>query len=188
MSGWFDGKIFSNKFLPEIKSILGTYLIGEAPFIEDAKHNTDLIVLNMEAVRIACRVRRFNYFYNYGSEFTIRKSHSNGSKTELTKIVEGWGDYFFYGFSNEAEDRLYAWTLADLKVFRIGFVRKLTKMDSGQLPGCIKENIDGKTSLIAFKWKDFDESFIIARKLPTSTYLHKESNHGPLATNPPTNP
>ena len=106
MRAWQLDKRWADRFLPEIKRILGEHLIGEPPEEEDQEHNTDLMVLKMDAVRVACRVRRNQYIDRYGDEFTIRAGRPNGSKTELTKIVEGWGDYFFYGFSDENETAL----------------------------------------------------------------------------------
>src|SRR4030042_5530071 len=107
-NGWGRDKQWSDRFIPEIKGILGQYLIGEAKE-EDQERNTDLIVLKMEVVRVACRIRKYEYIIKYGDEFTIRSSRPSGAKTELTKILEGWGNYLFYGFSNEHENQLYKW-------------------------------------------------------------------------------
>ena len=62
MANWENDKRWSDKFLPEIKMILGLHLIGEPPIEEDCERNTDLIVLKMEPVRIACRIRKYKYF------------------------------------------------------------------------------------------------------------------------------
>ena len=101
MSEWQKDKRWSDRFLPEIKRILGEHLISEPPIEEDAERNTDLMVLRLDAVRIGCRVRKYEYLKQYGDEFTIRAGRPTGAKTELTKIIEGWGNYFFYGFSDE---------------------------------------------------------------------------------------
>src|SRR3990167_9164949 len=85
--------------LPEMKRIVGECLIGEAPLEEDARRNTDLIVLRLEAVRVGCRVRRAIYLARYGHEFTIRQDRPSGAQSELEKIVAGWGDYLLYGFA-----------------------------------------------------------------------------------------
>jgi hypothetical protein len=62
--------------LPEVKRACATHLICEAPPEEDMKHNTDLIVLKMDTVRIAVRLRRNSYLTqrNYANEFTIRST------------------------------------------------------------------------------------------------------------------
>ncbi len=160
---WKRDKQWSDRFIPEIKSILGTYLIGEPPVEEDAKRNTDLMVLKMEAVRIGCRVRTHQYLARYGNEFTIRFGRPSGIKTEATKIIEGWGDYFFYGFSDPESNRLAAWLLGDLKVFRRWFNRYLAA-NKGKLPGTGQDNRDGSSSFRAFIVGDLPSEFIVGRK------------------------
>ena len=159
MNNWKEDKSWSDIFLPEIKSILGIYLIGEAPMEEDRDRNTDLIVLKMEAIRIACRIRRKDYLNAYGNEFTIRCGRPSGMETELTKIIAGWGDYFFYGFGCEETKKLLSWTLADLKIFRLCFMRNLYKGERvEEIP-----NKDNSSKFIAFPWKNFPDNLIIAR-------------------------
>lgn len=159
---WKKDKRWSDRFLPEIKAILGVHLIGEPPVEEDAERNTDLIVLKMEAVRIACRVRKYAYYARYPFEFTIRASRPSGSKTELTKVVEGWGDFMFYGFSDEAEVHLEAWSLCDLKVFRLWFNRYLAG-HAGVCPGHHKTNRDKSSSFFAYDIRELPDDFVRAR-------------------------
>lgn len=171
MNSWKGDKRWSDRFLPQIKGILGQHLIGEPAAEEDAERNTDLIVLRMEAVRIACRVRRAAYLPRYGCEFTIRAGRPSGVKTELAKVIEGWGDYLFYGFADEAEARLSQWALADLRVFRLAYMRRLAGMDAGQVPGMAKANGDGSSSFAVFRWDEFPPGFVIgaswaAQKVP----------------------
>ena len=156
-----ENRVWSDQFMPQIKQILGLYLIGEASEIEDCKHNTDLIVLSMAAVRIGCRVRRSGYAEKYGDEFTIRASVPSGHKTELAKVIEGWGDYFFYGHAGD--DGLALWALCDLKVFRLWFMRQLAKR-KGDIPGVLQKNGDGSSEFRAFKFCDLPSEFIVARK------------------------
>jgi hypothetical protein len=165
MSTWQADKRWSDRFLPEIKSILGVHLIGEPPVEEDAERNTDLMVLRMEAVRIGCRVRRHKYLAKYADEFTIRAGRPSGAKTELTKIIEGWGDYFFYGFTDAAEDALAAWLLGDLRAFRLWFLRAMVKTDAGKYPGHGQDNPDNSSSFLAFTISDMPQEFIVARKV-----------------------
>lgn len=159
MTHWTEDKRWSDRFLPEIKSALGLHLIGEPPVEEDAERNTDLMVLRMDAVRVGCRIRRHNYLARYGDGFTIRAGRPSGVKTELTKIIEGWGDYFFYGFSDAQERRLAKWTLADLKVFRLWINREILR--TGRMPGDRRANHDGSSELIGFYWADLPPEFVI---------------------------
>lgn len=161
--GWQDDKRWADRFLPEIKRILGEYLICEAPLEEDAEHNTDLIVLKLDAVRIACRIRRNEYLEKYGNEFTIRSDRPNGNETEMAKIIRGWGDYFFYGMSNDAQEGLAVWLLGDLNVFRLWLMRYLVK-NKGVLPGHEQPNWDGSSKFRAFLIDSLPHEFVVARK------------------------
>ena len=160
MSSWIEQKKWSDRFLPEIKRILGEHLIAEPPIEEDAERNTDLIVLKLDAVRIACRVRRFLYCELYGHEFTIRSGLPSGNKTELTKIIEGWGDYFFYGFADAAETKIVHWALGNLNVLRLHIYQNLIER---RIPWIAqKNNFDGSSSFVAFRYADLPANFLIA--------------------------
>jgi len=162
MKTWQEDKRWSDVFLLEIKRILGENLIGEPPAEEDMERNTDLIVLKMEPLRIGCRIRRFKYFENYKDEFTIRAGRPSGTKTELSKIIEGWGDFFFYGFSDKQEKGLLLWSLCDLKIFRLWFNRQL--IITQKVPGIPKNNTDNSSNFLAFKFKNLPTNFIQAQK------------------------
>ena len=159
MNDWVRDKKWADRFLPEIKAILGQLFIGAAPAKEDQQHNTDLIVLKMEPIRIACRIRSYGYWEQFRDEFTIRQGRPRGTKTELAKIIEGWGDYFFYGFSNRYEDRLHAYGIGDLKVFRLWLMQQLRQ--TGRLPGQVQANTDGSSNFRAFKWRELPSRFLV---------------------------
>lgn len=158
--GWNGDKAWSDRFLPEIKRSLGEVLIGEATLDEDQQRNTDLIVLRMEAVRIACRIRRPGYWDEYASEFTIRADRPSGVKTELAKIIEGWGQYFFYGHSNDAETALRGWGIGNLNAFRLWFNSYIVNT-GGKIPGTLMPNRDGSSSFRAFQWRTIP-GFVVA--------------------------
>ena len=115
MTNYIQQRAWSDRFLPAMKRILGEHLIGEAPKEEDMCRNTDLITLSMEPMRIACRIRKPKYIKH--NDFTIRYDVSSGRKTEFQKILDGWGDYFLYGYAGENDD-LSAWGLCRLDEFR----------------------------------------------------------------------
>ena len=171
MADWKDDKRWSDRFLPEIKRILGEHLIAEPPIEEDAERNTDLVVLRLDAVRIACRVRKHKYLESYGDEFTIRAGRPSGQKTELTKIIEGWGDYFFYGFSDDQERCLAKWILGDLKAFRVYFNRMLFQNKRGWSE---KKNHDNSSCFIGFKTKEIP-LFIVAQSKKGQVLQHPAS-------------
>lgn len=162
MRGWQSDKRWSDTFLPEIKAILGVHLIAEPPIEEDQSRNTDLIVLRLDAVRVGCRIRRADrYIDRYADEFTIRTSRPNGNKTELAKVIEGWGDYFFYGFGDAQAGNLVQWGLGDLRVFRLWFNRYMAH-NGGRLPGIEKQNTDGSSEFRAFRWGSLPAEFVVA--------------------------
>lgn len=152
---------WQRQFVPAMKGICGRHLIDEAPFEEDAKHNTDLIVLTVDELRVACRARRWKYRNDYGDGFTIRSYRPNGYRTELAKVIEdGWGDYLLYGFGHDNppfSPRFVAWTLARLDVFRAYVARQ---------PGVIHPNRwvpnDDGTEFVPFCWSWFPPEFVIA--------------------------
>lgn len=152
--------------IPAVKRVLAQYLIAEAPFEEDARHNTDLIVLKLDTVRVACRLRRAEYAARYPDEFTIRASRPRGTETELSKMLSGWGDYLFYGFAAADSGQLAGWVLGDLKVFRIWHNRALSMLPAGKVPGIEQRNGDGSSTFRAYRIGDLPEGFVIARKDP----------------------
>lgn len=165
---WQDDKTWSDRFLPEIKMILGRRFISEPAVEEDALRNTDLIVFKMEAIRVACRVRTRDYYEKYADEFTIRSVRPSGVETELGKILAGWGDYLFYGFGHG--ERLCDWRIGDLNVFRLWFQRKTWTLPAGVLPGKPRENRDGSSGFRVFKWDDLTADFVVDRM--DARYVH----------------
>jgi hypothetical protein len=161
MVPWQRDKQWSDRFINEIKACLGVCLIGEATEEEDQKQNTDL-VLRVNSLRVGCRIRKpldnngESTYLKYFDQFTIRSVRQSGMKTELEKILGGWGDYFFYGFSDLDERLLEAFTLCDLGVFR-----GLQK--DGNLPKSIhKANREaGGSQFEVWRWIDFPGQFIL---------------------------
>ena len=160
MSDWKANKQWSDIFIPEIKSILGQTLIGEASVEDDQLRNTDLIVLSLKALRIGCRIRKHNYYLKYPNDFTIRYSLPSRTPTEFDKIMAGWGDYLFYGFSDVKEKNLILWRLIKLERFR-AYVAWFARENGGKHPGCSKPNGDGSSTFRAFNIRDrYVESLI----------------------------
>ncbi len=160
---WQADKAWSDRFLPEIKCILGSVLLDVAEPADDALRNTDLIVLRLRAgQRIACRVRKHSYLSSYADEFTIRCTRPSGRDTEIDKLLDGWGDYLFYGFANAEETGLAAWLVGDLEVFRQWFAwYRRTLRD---WPGEMRRNRDGSSKFMVFNVHEVDPRFILARK------------------------
>jgi hypothetical protein len=158
MIGFKKDKCWSDNFIPEIKRAVATHLICESPIEEDQERNTDLIVLKLNTVRVACRIRREKWIKN-SDEFTIREGRPNGAKTELAKIIEGWGDFIFYGFGSDDGTKLISWKLGDLSVFRSCLFRHMHQ-NEGRLPGLSIKNYDGSSSFRIYQWSDFENMIV----------------------------
>jgi hypothetical protein len=162
MGDYGTDREWSDRFLPKVKAILGQHLIGAAPEEEDRKRNTDLIVLRMNPVRIAVRMRD-PYYYRapWSEQFTIRTERPNGCKTELRKIIERWGDLFFYGFAGTMGE-VHAYTIVDLRLFRGWFTKTLSILMPGEYPGEHLRNPDG-TRFRSFNLSDLGPEAVVAK-------------------------
>jgi hypothetical protein len=174
MENWQDDKKWSDRLINRAKSYCGYHLIGVANEKEDQKHNTDLITLTMEPVRISVRIRRFEYWNTpeFRGQFTMRSKRPNGTKTELLKVRRGLGDYFFYAFADESGTKFQAYTILDLEEFREWHSLQTEKLDAGQLPGKILANLDGSSEFSIYEWNQMPPEAIVASTLPEE-YLPK---------------
>jgi hypothetical protein len=118
--GYDERRSWADRYISAIKSIVGPRLLVPAPMELDMKQATDLLVFCARDVRIACRIRRYSYVFEYGDEFTLRCQLDSGVQTEEEKILQGWGDWMFYGFTEEDPElqNFCRWFLIDLAAFR----------------------------------------------------------------------
>lgn len=112
---------WSDAYLPAVRQIIGPMLLIPAPMERDVSEATDLIVLKARDMTIGVRIRREGYGARYPGQFTIRAKRDNGMKTELRKIIEGWGDWLFYGHASGPE-AVNPWVLVDLHMLRALFI------------------------------------------------------------------
>jgi hypothetical protein len=145
---WSDG------FTPAIKKIVGAYLLEESSYEVDTQQAADLVVLNGRDKTIACRVRRCGYADKFGNDFTIRLKRDSGAKTEMEKIVDGFGDWLFYGHADTDGMNISRWMLINLPALRAAIIRKKIKYLK-------KSNGDG-THFLAFDIRDLPASCLIA--------------------------
>lgn len=119
-----NDRVWSDRFIPTIKRILGPLLLEESPVAVDREQATDLIVIHGRTVHIACRVRRFGFSKEYGHQFTVRSKRDNGQVTELPKIIDGFADWMFYGHAaDSATNRIDPWMVINLDAFRSHLIR-----------------------------------------------------------------
>jgi hypothetical protein len=150
MSKYQDDRTWSDHFIPEIKRIVGPYLLEPAPIEEDCKRATDLIILAARDKRIACRMRRPGYAERYPYDFTIRSERDSGAETELSKLVNGYGDWMFYGHATP-EWKVGRWMLIDLHSWRAHLIRN---DDRKAVQPQTRDNGDG-TRFLSFDVRKF---------------------------------
>jgi hypothetical protein len=166
-SDYTGDRLRSDKFLPQIIQIVGPYLLEPSTLEADTKEATDLMILRARDLRIGARVRRPGAFEAYGNQFTIRSKRER-NKTELAKILEGWGDLLFYAHADEYDHRIAHWMIVDLDVFRGALLNHGGQIVSGE-----KSNKDGSSD---FRWYDVrsfpNKDILLAASPALSSYLN----------------
>ena len=152
MADYGTDRKWSDKLIPQIKRIVGPFLLEPTPFEIDAKQAADLMVFRARDMHIAARVRRPKYLEKFPFDFTIRSQRDSGVETEYSKIVNGFADWMFYGHADE-DDAICAWWLLDLHAFRAGLIRHET-CEGVKLKFRSQDNRDG-TQFIAFDVRSF---------------------------------
>ena len=152
--GYDADRRWSDAFIPAIKKIVGPLLLEESSFEVDTQQAADLVVMNARDKTIACRVRRCGYADRYGYEFTIRAKRDTGAKTELEKIVDGFGDWRFYGHAAEDGMNVSRWMVISLPALRAAIIRK-------QAVPIKQSNSDG-THFVAFDVRALPESCLVS--------------------------
>ncbi len=143
-----QNRSYSDGYMSSVKSILGQAIISESTFKQDTEEGFDLITPNTK--KIACRVRDYDRYKQYIQEFTIRSRSEYNKKTEIHKILEGYGDWMFYGFT-QGNDVKY-WSIIDLDIFRSNHTTAHYKEN---------KNYDGNTKFRAYKLGTFPPDIII---------------------------
>lgn len=159
MSAYTKDREWSDQYIPTIRRIVGPELLIVSPPEIDCREAADLIVLRGRDMTIAARVRRVGYADRYPFDFTIRSHRASGAKTELAKLLEGWGDWMFYGHASPMPKVINRWWLIDLHVWRETLLKKGYRECWETL--CTKQdNYDG-TQFIAFDVRRFPRLLVI---------------------------
>lgn len=152
---------WSDRYLPEVKRIVGQHLLDVAPLSLDRHEATDLTILKAKNTSIACRIRRGKFHATYANQFTLRSRRISGIPTEFEKIARGHCGLMFYGFAaDDMSDRLAAWNLIDLDSFRFHLIMSPDLIRRGE-----NATPDG-TSFLWFDVSSFPASppILVARK------------------------
>jgi len=102
--------------------------------------------------------RNGGYADRWPTQFTIRSARDTGARTELAKIVDGFGDWMFYGHAaDDATPALARWMLLDLHAWRAHLIREGQKTGpyvERRIRREMRSNGDG-THFAAFDAKSF---------------------------------
>jgi hypothetical protein len=141
---WADTYDVQSKNIIKLMPVAHFMDIDQASVERDMKCATDL-VLKVKSGDIAVRLRRPGCKYR---QLTIRSSRTNGMKTELAKVKEGFAFRYFYGWLNE-NNIIDEWILVDLDK-----VRSAGLLDSrDETP-----NRDGRTSFISIGLEELESA------------------------------
>lgn len=142
-------RAWSDRFIPRLKYLIGPQLLEVSSFDVDTQQAADLVVMRAKDQMIAARVRRHGYAERYPYEFTVRSALDSGAKTELSKMVDGFGDWMFYGHASADDQDIERWWLIDLHAWRAALIR-----NRGDLTMYQKSNHDG-THFVSFDLRSF---------------------------------
>jgi len=125
------------KYFYEIRRILNknSYLFTrftDATPQEDMNEGFDA-VFSFPEVKIPIRIRNFEY-QRY-MDITIRSKSACNQKTEIHKLREGFGDYYFYCWLDKERRHIEKYAIIDLHKFRSVLVN--------EQPDSSKKNTDG---------------------------------------------
>jgi TPP-dependent trihydroxycyclohexane-1,2-dione (THcHDO) dehydratase len=118
-------KVLNTKFFPLIQRILNRYSyvftrFSEATKLQDQTEGFDAI-FSFPDVKIPVRIRKFKY-QKY-MDFTVRSQTVMRAKTEIHKLQEGFGDYYFYAWADETDTKIEKYIIIDLNVFRKSIIK-----------------------------------------------------------------
>lgn len=153
-----DWHEFSDPYLPLVQEIVGPLLLTKAPPFCDLREATDLKTFTAQPTRLAVRIRRPGYVERYPFDFTIRYERASGEDTEMKKLVDGWGDLFFYGHAARGEEvKFERWFLISLRLWRAQLIRdhQQKSLVFGNMPN---SNDHGATTLRWYDLRSFSPS------------------------------
>lgn len=153
-------RVWSDTFIEPIKAILGPLLLRQAPLQVDREQATDLMTFRAKGMTIAARMRTAGYLDRYRNEFTVRSHLESGTQTELSKLMDGYADWMFYGHAaDRVSNRVGYWMLIDLDKWRANLLRVGMRQPWHTLAKRI-DNRDGSHGL-AFDVRDFTRPPIV---------------------------
>lgn len=146
---------WQSRFADQVVRIIAPYLIQVSRPHVDKNENGDFEISFPKNGTVGCRLRTPECA-KYAGDVTFRTRSKYGGRTEINKVIEGYGDFFFYGHVND-DDVIWHWYLLDFASLRAIFIRKPRLLHKEQ-----KANPDG-TMFIPFDAENELTSSIIAK-------------------------
>lgn len=150
MNGYDKDITLEHRLADRIKTVLGGYFFTQTQW-QDQHEATDFAVFTAKPVKVAVRLRRYEYLAKYGNEFTIRWTRPSGVDTEIDKIRLGLVDYMLYGFVDKKEEKLMQYAICDLAIFRA----------KEPAPYSIKVNAPPDSQLAIYRLSQLPSSFVL---------------------------
>jgi|AntDeeMinimDraft_5_1070356.scaffolds.fasta_scaffold07997_3 hypothetical protein len=109
-----------DKFYPQIAKILNKNIHLFSSFTratpkQDMEEGFDSI-FTLPDIKIPIRMRG-KYYFDTFRDITIRSKLDTGSRTEIDKIRDGCGDYYFYAWKTEKGNSFVAYVIFDINKF-----------------------------------------------------------------------
>jgi hypothetical protein len=155
MRTYKEDRYMSDQFIPDLRRIIGTQIVNVSSFELDAKGATDLIVFRSNDLHIAARVRSPEYLIRWPHDITIRSDRPSGAETELSKIINGFGHWFIYGFDSGDGRTLSKWSIVSLNAFRAALIRNSWPGLPVKITPKEHENKEEKTKFFSFDIRQF---------------------------------
>ena len=149
---------WQERYIGTVVQLIAPHLITVSSPEVDKNKNGDLEIAFPRNGTVAVRLRTQKYA-QYAGEVTFRSRSKHNGKTEISKIIDGYGDYFFYGHVG-SENIIWYWHLLSLNEVRASFTRNSSMLLRSQMP-----NGDG-TWFLPFK---------VERDFPRAVIAHHDS-------------
>ena len=119
-------------YIDEVVRLIAPYIITLSRPEVDKNENGDLEIVFPRNGTVGVRLRKEGAA-KFAGQVTFRSRSMYGGKTEITKIIEGYGDYFFYGHVSPT-GVIWHWYLLNLNEVRAAFTRRSSMLRRPQIP------------------------------------------------------
>lgn len=108
--------------IPQVVYLIAPHLIQVSTHEVDCNEAGDLTIIFPRNGTVAVRLRTPKAV-KYIGDFTLRSRTAYNAKSEVSKIIDGKADFFFYGHVDQS-DRIWYWHLIDCQKMRAEFIRR----------------------------------------------------------------